>query len=404
MELTPEASAARPQFSAYCRQHGLQYYRDWGLPEATQFLRHGDMLVVPNAGNGTLEGGVEGGWLAHVGAIDGGSKIRISTVVLAPVAASVGFAERVLCHDRDLSERDASNPAADAQVVELDDRLVQLESERFLHRYKLSTDHDQDQLRVWQLFSPAFIHWLTDDAPSDFSFELQDGALCCFVPGVLADADHLDRLCRAAARVLARVEELALGAPSTVAAAPGSRDQIVEAELAKHPFAAPPKSVRAAARKFGFWPLPGPRAWRLGNEAFFRAYAAAIGLRPLDVSDFHASHYDAPVPGDITQVATGRLDGIDYDAYLILTKDESFGWAAVLVDVGDEINNYAFANLPETDAAKARGIEITGAADNVVVFWADGGPRKRTRERLDQFLAGARKLIAATIDAGTFRT
>jgi hypothetical protein len=39
----------------------------------------------------------------------------------------------------------------------------------------------------------------------------------------------------------------------------------------------------------------------------------------------------------------------------------------------------------------------------VVVFWADGGPRKRTRERLDGFLAEARKLIAATIAAGTFR-
>jgi hypothetical protein len=403
VELTPEASAARPQFSAYCRRRGLEYYRDWGLPEATQFLRHGDMLVVPNAGNGTLEGEVEGGWIAHVGAIDGGSEIRVSTVVLAHVAASVGFAERVLCHDRDLSERDASNPGADAQVVALDDRLVQLESERFLDRYKLSTDHDQDQLRVWQLFSPAFIHWLTHEAPRDFSFELQDGALCCFVPGVLANAEQLDRLCRAAAHVLERVEELALGAPSTATAATGTRDQIVEAELAKHPFAAPPKSVRAAARKFGFWPLPGPRAWRLGNEAFFRAYSAAIGFRPIDVAGYRASHYDTPVPGEITQVSTGRLDGIDHDAYLIFTKDESFGWTAVVVDVGNEINNYAFANLPETEAARAKDIEITGGADNVVVFWADGGPRKRTRERLDQFLTEARKMIAATIDAGTFR-
>jgi hypothetical protein len=403
VELTPEASAVRPQFSAYCRQRGLEYYRDWGLPEATQFLRHGDMLVVPNAGNGTLEGGVEGGWIAHVGSIGGGSKIHISTVVLAHIAASVRFAERVLCHDRDLSERDASNPAADAQVVELDDRLVELESDRFLHRYKLSTDHDQDQLRVWQLFSPAFIHWLTDEAPRDFSFELQDGALCCWVPGVLAEADQLDRLSRAAARVLVRVEELALGAPSTAASARGTRDQIVEAELAKHPFEAPPKSVRAAARRFGFWPLPGPRAWRLGNEAFFRAYSTALGLRQIDVADFHASHYDAAVPGEITQVATGRLEGIDYDAYLILTKDESFGWAAVLVDVGNEINNYAFANLPETDAAEAKGVQVTGGAEDVVVFWADGGPRKRTRERLDWFLAEARKLIEATIAAGTFR-
>jgi hypothetical protein len=122
VELTPEASAARPGFSAYCSGRGLEYYRDWGLPEATQFLRHGDVQVVPNAGNGTLVGGIEDGWIAHVGYIDGGSKIQVSTVTLAHVPASVGFAVRVLCHDRDLSERDASNPGADAEVVELDDR------------------------------------------------------------------------------------------------------------------------------------------------------------------------------------------------------------------------------------------------------------------------------------------
>jgi hypothetical protein len=403
VELTPEASAVRPQFSAYCRKHGLEYYRDWGLPEATQFLRHGDMLVVPNAGNGTLEGGVEGGWLAHVGSIDGGAKIRISTVVLAHLAASIRVAVRVLCHDRDLSERDASNPNADAEVVELDDRLVELESDRFLHRYKLSTDHDQDQLRVWQLFSPAFIHWLTDEAPRDFSFELQDGALCCFVPGAVADAQQLDRLCRAAARVLVRVEELAAGATSTPAAAPGSRDAILEQELAEHPFETPPASVRAAARRFGFWPLPGPRAWRLGNEAFFRAYSAGIGLRPVDVAEFRASHYDTPVPGEITQVASGRLEGIDCDVHLILTKDESWGWSALVADVGEEINTFAFAKLPETEAANAKDIDITGTNDAVVVFWPDGGPRKRTRKRLDEFVAEARKLVAATIAAGTFR-
>lgn len=403
MELTPEASAARPGFSAYCLGRGLEYYRDWGLPEATQFLRHGDMQVVPNAGNGTLVGGIENGWIAHVGYIDGGSKIRVSTVTLAHVPASVGFAVRVLCHDRDLSERDASNPGADTEVVELDDRSVQLESERFLRRYKLSTDHDQDQLRVWQLFSPALIHWLTDEAPQDFSFELQDGALCCFVPGVVAEPEALDELCRASARVLERVIELAAESTSTATSTAVTRDSIVEAELAKHPFETSPKSVRAAARRFGLWLLPGPRAWRLGNEAFFRAYSAGIGFRRIDEAEFRASHYDTPIPGEITQVSTGRLDGIEFDAYLIFTKDSSWGWTAVVADVGKEINTFAFAKLPKTEAARAKDIEITGSTDAVIVFWADGGPRRRTRDRLDVFLAEARTLLAATIAAGRFR-
>ena len=399
MDLTPEATAARPAFSSYCKRRGLEYYRDWGLPEATQFLRRGSMQVVPNAGNGTMVGGIEDAWLAHVGYIEGGSEIELSTVAVAHVPASAGFAVRVLCHDRDLSERDTTNEGAAAEVIELDDRDVQLESEGFLRRYRLSTDHDQDQLTVWQLFSPALIHWLTDAAPENFSFELQDGALSCFVPGAVADAEQLDDLCRAANRLLERINELGAENPSTVPVGI-TRDRIVESELAAHPFPVPPKSVWAAARRFGFWLLPGSRAWRLGNEAFFRAYSTEIGFRQIEETAFRASHYGTPIPGEITQVSTGRLEGIDYDAHLIFTKDSSFGWLVLVVDVGQDFNTFAFAGLPETETARARDLEITGTNDAVVVFKADGGPRRRTRKRLDDFIAEARKLLIATVAAG----
>lgn len=79
-------------------------------------------------------------------------------------------------------------------MIKLDDRPVRLESEAFLRRFALSTDHDQDQdqLAVWQLFDPSLIEWLTEQAPPRFSFELQDGALSCFVPDFTADPDRLD--------------------------------------------------------------------------------------------------------------------------------------------------------------------------------------------------------------------
>ena len=135
-------------------------------------------------------------------AYEGRSDIERSpfTLVLVGAIASSDYAIRVLCHDRRLDKRDRSNPDADREVVKLDDKEVHLESDRFLERYAVSTDHDQDQIAVWQLFSPGIIQWLTEEAPERFSFELQDGALACFVPGYVADEDELDALCAAAAR------------------------------------------------------------------------------------------------------------------------------------------------------------------------------------------------------------
>ena len=87
----------------------------------------------------------------------------------------------------------------------MDDRQVEFESEALVGRYEISTDHDQDQVRAWQLFDPSVIRWLVDGAPDDFSFELQDGALCGFVPGALGEAGELDALCEATATVHTRV-------------------------------------------------------------------------------------------------------------------------------------------------------------------------------------------------------
>ncbi|MFL5870221.1 MAG: hypothetical protein ACJ75R_04015 [Solirubrobacterales bacterium] len=389
----------RAEFDAYCGQRGLHCYHDWSLPAATALLRH-FWQQVPNAANGELVGRIADGWIAHTATPE--HPDRLYTVVLAAVPASAGFAVRVLCHDRDLSQADTA-PEADAEVLELDDHTVALESERFLRRYRLSTDHDQDQLRVWQLFSPALAEWLTDQAPADFSFELQDGALCCFVPGALTDSDALDRLCLAAAHVLDRVNELAVAAPTTAQAAPGSRDSIIDAELAKHPFDSPPKSVWAAARAFGS-PLGGGRAGRLGAEAFFREYSAARGFRRIDESRFRASHFGVTLVGEVTQVSVGRLEGIDYDAFLVWTTDEDgTGWSSVVLDVGNEVNTFAFAGLPETEAAESKQINITGNPTAVIVFAADGSPRRRSAKRLDAFLGEAAKVLRATVAAGTFR-
>ena len=162
---------------------------------------------MPNVVIGDLPGGLAGSWLAHF-RIEHDDD-RTYTVVVVAAEASVHYAVRVICHDRGLPDRDASNPDAEHQLVEMDDRQVEFESEALVGRYEISTDHDQDQVRAWQLFDPSVIRWLVDGAPDDFSFELQDGALCGFVPGALGEAGELDALCEATATVHTRVVEIA---------------------------------------------------------------------------------------------------------------------------------------------------------------------------------------------------
>jgi hypothetical protein len=404
-DLSAEAKAARGAFARWAGARGLNAFEDWGLPEATQLLRgKGFVQTVPNAANGELPSGLGPGWIAHAtySVVAGaGIEERVFTVVLLHVPRSIGFAARVLCHDRGLTELDMSNPDADTEVVELDDRLVELESEGFLARYRLATDHDQDQLRVWQLFSPAMIDWLTAEAPAGFSFELQEGALCCFVPRVIGDGPGLDRLCDAAGRVRARVVELAQGAPST-APARRTRREMIDAELAARPFAKPPRSVFAAARRFGWWGLVTGHSWRLGLEAFFRAYAATIGFERIEEGAFRASHFGTPVPGEITQVASGRLAGIDHDAYLLFTQLEeikSGGFSVIVCDREPDSNTFAFATLPPEQKAEARELEITGTNDTNIVWRADT-VRRRNADALDDFVEDARRLLIATIAAG----
>ena len=273
---------------------------------------------------------------------------------------------------------------------------------RFLGRYAVATDHDQDRIRVWQLFSPALIHWLTEAAPPRFSFELQDGALCCFVPGFLAEEAELDALCAAAGRIHDRVLELAAAAPTTAAAGP-TRSTMIEAELAAHPLARPPQSVWAAARAFGWWGLVNGRSWRLGAEAFFRAYARGQGFTRIDDATFRAGgHMTTPIPGEITQVAAGRLEpGDGPPAWLVLAKENApgSGWATLVVDPPNRDRLYAFVGLAETEAAERDGFHVAADDRSLIVFKPDRGPRRRSRRELDPFLETARVVARASISA-----
>ncbi len=409
-DASKDAEAARPQFEAYAKERGLYYYDNWSMPEPTQLLQHGFTEEVPNLVMGDLPGGLKDAWLAHFDYKTTGSKIHdhLFTVVLARAPGSADIADRVLCHDRDLPDIDASNPSAGLELLKLDDRQVKLESDAFLKRYAIWTDHDQDEVRAWQVFDPALVSWLTDEAPENFSFELQNGALACFVPGVVSGADALDALCLAASRVLTRVTEVSGdGDASPPEAVPGgTRDERVEHELAEHPFEHPPKSVFAAALHFGPVPLLSSSSWQLGSEAFFRAHAEAVGLKRIDPEAFLAAHVDTVFPGGLTQVAEGRLPGTELEGFLIWSteiEDRSISWEVVLAPIAPDDNGYAFVDLPDAKKAEKDGFNLNADTTSISIFKGTFDPRRRNAKQLKEFLDRACPLLEHAVAAAKAR-
>jgi hypothetical protein len=393
------ATEPSPNLATYAARHGLSHRAaSFGLPKATQLMRHGFMQEVPSLATGELPEGAGTGWLALVNyAYEGRSDIERSpfTLALVGAAASNDYAIRVLCHDRGLGERERSNPDADRAVVDLDDKQVKLESEGFLRRYELSTDHDQDQLAVWRLFSPSLIQWLTEEAPPHFSFELQDGALACFLPGYTADEGELDALCAAAARVFARVA--AIDGPGHAAAGEGTRADLVERELAEHPFASPPESVKAAAKSFRQGLRLGDRAWVLGAEAFFRAQADLVGFEPIAPSAYRAGHMDTFLPGTLARAAQGRTRSGE-PALLVLTDSEDYddmGWTNLVVEVDSPFQALALAqSVPRGDTSEKGVMQVGADGRSLILTTLDGGRRSRTAEEFSRFYAAATELAA----------
>ena len=401
-----EPNATPPMLAAYAARYGLMHRAaSFGLPKATQLMRHGFMQEVPSLATGELPGGAGQGWLAQVNyAYEGRNDIERSpfTLVLVGAIESTDYAIRVLCHDRRLEERDRSNPDADREVVRLDDKQVKLESDRFLERYAVSTDHDQDQLAVWQLFSPGIIQWLTEEAPERFSFELQDGALACFVPGYVDDEAELDALCAGAGRVLARVVAIDGHGRAAVPGEDSGRGQ-VERELAEHPFATPPRSVKEAAKAFRQGLRLGDRAWALGAEAFFREQAAQVGFEPLGTAAYRANNLETFLPGVLARAARGRVETGE-DAFLVLTDSADYddmGWTNLVVGAASPLQALAVAgSVPRGDSSERGVMQVGTDGRSLILTTLDGGPRERDAEEFHAFFAAATELAGRLSTGG----
>jgi hypothetical protein len=405
------AVAAQPGFRQWAAGHGYMVMEWTSMPDATQLLRHGFMQEIASLAYGTIPGVAGQSRVAIADfAVEGnhGLEAHWFSLVLIPAPESIHFATRILCHDRGLDELERSNPDAQRQVIELDDQAVRLESDAFLDRYTLSADHDQDNVRTWQLFDPSLVDWLTNQAPQGFSFELQDGALCCFVKGPTGEAPKLDELCAAAARVFARVDELIGGLKSgSPAAAPaavaGSRTEMVSEELAAHEFTEPPASVKDAAKALRHGLLLGDQEWKLGAEAFFREYAKSIGFEAMALGEFRARYLDATVIEVMAHIAHGPLPGTEIEGFLALSDDDSFddlGYVTLFAAAQPGVNNYDFARDDAAKAMEGDGYTWSGDAKRVYCSHPDGGPRHRKRKELDAFVAKVAPVLTRLVTGG----
>lgn len=394
-----EVPEGRAELAEWASGHNL-YFREtsFALPEATQLLRHGFMKEVTGFVRGDLPGGLEDSWLAHVSYVFAGvNDLKRSpfTLVLIQAPDSLGFAQRVLLHDRDLSKLDMSNPDSDRQIMKSPDRDVTLESEQFLQRYALFTDSDQDENSVWRLFAPTLIDWLTHQAPADFSFELQDGALCCFVPGKLADPAELDGLCLATARVFKEVARIGAGSTGKLVD-PESRQGKIDARLAEEVFEKPPETVKKAAKAFRKGIGIGGEAWKLGAEAFFREQARVAGFDPVTISAYRASHIETFLPGEIAQAAAGQSGGPWEATYLVFTNNaeyDTMGWTVLVA--GDRPPMLGRGLLPAGVSAERGLVKMNTDGRSLIFTTLDGGPRDRSSEELSEFLTACQTVLAS---------
>lgn len=376
--------------------------------EVTPALVRGSRGAVAVLRAGELAPGLEGQLAHHV--FDDGGGARVSTLVLTAVPEGVAFAPALVCRDRDaLAATPAQLPGERWEPIEL-------ESTAFAHRYRLLALAGQDQLYARELFSPAFIAWLTEVVPAGFSFELNERFLVALLPGRL-EGEELDRLCRLAAELARLVrEEAGEEGEGSGLFDEAAKLREIEAALGKVRFETPPASVGVALERYRdaarwrptvlaralFWGLVGfavvalPAAlifdplvalvagafpaylgfwigrlfaatdyrWgraatvrRLGLEAFRREYAAAHGLHEEDRWRFHSRHRRLPLPGTVASVASGPLPGWEGEA--------------------------SFLTLGDAAELRSRGIEVAFSSERplaAIAVVAEVGGAERARE------------------------
>lgn len=184
---------ASESYRAFEGEHGMQGADGFWPAGVTPLLTKGGRF--DPALRGPLSDGIE----AVIGHYSYG---RFEyNVVFAQIPQSQPFVPRLSC------DRKGRNTDDVHYGFEVRSSRLWTESEKLNERFKVTVSPFQDDNWLRQLFVPAFIDWLGEHSPGDFSFELAYGSLLCSVEEDDPDEAGLEALWQAGATVAKRIRD-----------------------------------------------------------------------------------------------------------------------------------------------------------------------------------------------------
>jgi hypothetical protein len=208
-----DSKAADAFFETYAQQRGLALGGKGPLPPATPLLKKGDDRYANRTLSGQIGDGFEGvlalyTYEEETTDSDGDKQTNYYryTLGLVEVPDCVAHVPELYCQ-RKFGLRSLEKFE---DVFRGNKERVKLESEQLDEKYEIFATKEQDAVWLRRLFTPTFIVWLNEAAPSKLAFELVNGALCCYVNGHKEDAAELDGIAAATAAVAKRLKDEAL--------------------------------------------------------------------------------------------------------------------------------------------------------------------------------------------------
>src|SRR6185312_9517752 len=202
-------------FAAWAAARGMTVEDGVHLPRTTPLLAEGEVHSVDALAGGWFSRYVE----AKVALIDRDD--AHFTVAVTHVPKAKRFVPWMFCHrteDEHLLGRAARGLIGDGNRVDLGS--VELDA-----HYRVYAVPERDDVWFHELFSPAFIVFLIEQAPKGFAFEYVEGTLCVSLLGRRTVAEDLDDLRDATVELVARIRaEISerLGPAQAARSAPGA--------------------------------------------------------------------------------------------------------------------------------------------------------------------------------------
>ncbi len=224
-------------FASYAASRGLTLDAGARLPRTTPLLAEGELRSVDAVMTGWLSTYVEAQMALvtrdEVTTDAQGVETRGEahfTVAVTHVPKAKRFIPWLLCHR--VEDAHLLGRAADALIH--GNQRVQLESTELDQRYRIYASPDHDDTWLHELFSPSFIVFLLEQAPTGLGFEYVGGTLCVSLVGRRTLSEDLDGLrdgtVSLVAKMRAQIKE-SLG-PAQGRSAPAHRSSPPQAERA----------------------------------------------------------------------------------------------------------------------------------------------------------------------------